>query len=251
MQLALTGNLTQLRDHLKDGSECPLCGSTHHPYSKLEDSTLDSVFKEVKQRYDDLDNESKSLNNRYLKIESESGNLEIRIKENKNKLIDITNSVQQISEELRQNNLINEFDIFSDSLNKKMLTQENDIDQYQFQKISVQVERYDSDSKHLFELKEKNNNLEKKVSETQILIINKNNSIDSCNTEIAGLKEKITENESLLNKGFAVIDKDFSNNEWQKNWKENPELFLSKLNLFAQDEWAISCSDMVKTELKH
>ena len=87
MQLALTGNLTQLRDHLKDGSECPLCGSTHHHYSKLEDSTIDSVFKEVKQRYDDLDNESKSLNNRDLKIEYESGNLEIRSKENKNKRI--------------------------------------------------------------------------------------------------------------------------------------------------------------------
>jgi len=53
----LSASLEDHRNHLKNGEPCPLCGSTSHPYSKIEKIEIDDLEIEVRKHQDEYQEE--------------------------------------------------------------------------------------------------------------------------------------------------------------------------------------------------
>ena len=69
-QLAVAKSVEALRQQLKDGEHCPVCGSTSHPYFN-ETAAIENLYAETKKEYEEALEESKQLNTHVTRIKSQ------------------------------------------------------------------------------------------------------------------------------------------------------------------------------------
>lgn len=103
-QQALIRDLSEHRQHLREGEPCPLCGSLEHPavaqYATLDVSATELAVQSLKQELETLREQGEKLSARISAIEAEQAQLGERLAQLERQLAQQARSIEQLGTEL-------------------------------------------------------------------------------------------------------------------------------------------------------
>lgn len=231
-EIATTASVENLRQHLSDNEECPVCGSTHHPYRK-EKSNLKNLITDIKNELNDLNIQYDNLLKEIAGIES----LMIKIKADIDENTKAINKKSALIKELYNSWL--EFDFKTGDKNENILNNLNiELINNKNELLSLQQEltNYNNAINKSNEIKLKIDLLEKSKNNAQ-------NELNICKTDIHNLNSNITNNKNVItnidnniSEICNLLSLYFTNKDWFAEWEKNHNLFEEKL-LKWTEEW--------------
>ena len=245
LSLALSNNLIELREHLQDGKECPLCGSTHHPFSQKETSVITDILSKAKEKYQILESDLNKQKEKVIRLKSESDSAELRLKEAKEKQSLLAKKKDALLKDYSLNSLSSKYNI--EEVTLEFLKQDNLRINNEAEELEKIITDYEKENSELTQIKEKISKAEGSLSDLKLLCEKRNGEMNVLVSEITGFEKDIKANKASLEKALTVIDRFFTNNEWRKNLKENSDLFVGKIRLFAK-EWENSHKKITESE---
>ena len=232
LSLALSSNIKEMRTHLEDGKDCPLCGSKHHPYADKQNDILSDVFSKAKGKYEEINNEVNALNQNIAKIKSDNDHLERSINETEKEIISLNRKEEEIIKSVSDNVLSERYDF--KIVSYQFLKEESHKIDRSVEYLVPEITKWEIST-------DKINKLKDNVSATELLILNLTNDIaNNDNEDKLSLNLIKTQNEIIdsgnksIEKSLLTIDGFFSSNVWRDNWKDNSDLFVSKIQNFSE-----------------
>lgn len=226
--LSKSQDVMQLRKDLQEGTNCCVCGATHHPYHSdtiLEQSKL---IGEMKSEYDQAATELKLKEKKLAELKHEQAIEEGRLEVSYQALI--------IYKKIQQNNVSNwstfipldrSFNECSPSTNmearRSMLQQL--IEKTGLDAESAQKE-LDTFNFHQSNINALNEKLTDKEQEKDNLIIRLNEINTVCQVlahHVDLLQQSVTRTNSVYSTLYEEIDHTITLNNWYKTWKDSPE----------------------------
>lgn len=226
--LSKSQDVMQLRKDLQEGTQCSVCGATHHPYHSdtlLEQSKL---IGSLKTDFEHVSTELKHKRTSLDELKKEQANEEGRI-ETAYQALDIYKQILQanVSHWANFASLDRSFRECSPSTNfdgrrimLQQLMEKTGIDAEDAQK------ELDTFNYHQSNINALNEKLSRKELEKNGIIVRLNEVNTGCQVlayRVEQLQHYTSQNNAALGELYEEIDKVMTLSNWYKVWKENPE----------------------------
>ena len=226
--LSKSQDVMQLRKDLQEGSNCCVCGATHHPYHSdtiLEQSKL---IGEMKTEYEQAANELKLTEKKLAELKREQA-----IEEGK---LEVSYQALIIYKKIQQSNVANwsafipldrSFNECSPSTN---LEARRSMLQQLIEKTGLDAENaqkeLDTFNYHQSNINALNEKLTEKEQEKNNLIIRLNETNTACQVlahHVEQLQQSMSRTNSSYSTLYEEIDHTINLSNWYKTWKDSPE----------------------------
>ncbi|MFN8714669.1 MAG: AAA family ATPase [Bacteroidota bacterium] len=233
-RLAAAENVEALRNQLVPGDNCPVCGSTEHPYT-THNPQLDHVLAQLETTH-------KQYEAHYMHCLSAQSALTTSTKQLE-QTID-KQEIEQVSKEKSLNDLQEEWKIYSIHKQSKQLPdeekeawlkqqlKENKAIQKQ---LKTQLDAYDDLKQQLEELQKVKVNSEKELAATIESINEIGRVVKSLEDEVLRTTKAVQQVNYSLEEIKETLLPIFSSGDWFEQWKKNPEKFVLSIETFAAD----------------
>jgi exonuclease SbcC len=234
-RLAAGESAESLRNNLKEGEDCPVCGSVEHPYlshNPHENAVLSLLENEYKRAEKDYEDCILNCNSSIKEIEASDKRIE-----EINQVLDDQRLKFEQSEQLWHKcsyfdqlkpldyvEIANYFE-----LHLQKLTEQRGI-------LTLEISEL---KKHNHSVKELNTEIEnqnKALNSIENSIKDKDRDIKVFSDRISSAEFEINASEHELNMAVKELNNYFGNGEWYSNWKADAEKFISSVSKFA-DDW--------------
>ncbi len=244
--LSQTQNIVNLRKQLKEGTACPVCGATHHPYHTETERELGELLTSLSKEYlhlqQDLDNKRSVLNTLRETIAADTARLEA----DKQALADLEKRQQADVDEWQTcAYLDSSFADCSATVNRDarrmMIELLIDNTGRTSEEAEKELEDYNFHQQHI-------NRLNEEIAALDALMADNRTYLDNLNTEchIAAaaaedLQRVINESDHSCSELYTDLDEMVTLSGWFSEWKNNPDGFRMRLtNLHS--EWNSTCT---------
>jgi len=239
-----TENVVNLRQQLKSGDPCLVCGSTEHPYA-IHDPRLDNIltkleadFKQQELKYRDalmmhttLQEKQKQLEKEFSSLSSEQLLQEQRIKEYRENWIRFSlhteaekHPIEEISVWLKQ-----KLSIYKNQQNK--LQQDYDFWQQQQRELEEHKNKHEKAKEHY------------RVTEDALKDLRR--TIESQQEKMEQAKKEQNKAEQKLTQTKVDLVSYFSNKDWFEYWKKDADAFTKQIGQFST-EWKVNMESLDK-----
>ncbi len=244
--LSQTQNIVNLRKQLKEGTACPVCGATHHPYHTETERELGELLTSLSKEYlhlqQDLDNKRSVLNTLRETIAADTARLEA----DKQALADLEKRQQADVDEWQTCAYLDpSFADCSATVNRDarrmMIELLIDNTGRTSEEAEKELEDYNFHQQHI-------NRLNEEIAALDALMADNRTYLDNLNTEchIAAaaaedLQRVINESDHSCSELYTDLDEMVTLSGWFSEWKNNPDGFRMRLtNLHS--EWNSTCT---------
>ncbi len=244
--LSQTQNIVNLRKQLKEGTACPVCGATHHPYHTETERELGELLTSLSKEYlhlqQDLENKRSVLNTLRETIAADTARLEA----DKQALADLEKRQQADVDEWQTcAYLDSSFADCSATVNRDarrmMIELLIDNTGRTSEEAEKELEDYNFHQQHI-------NRLNEEIAALDALMADNRTYLDNLNTEchIAAaaaedLQRVINESDHSCSELYTDLDEMVTLSGWFSEWKNNPDGFRMRLtNLHS--EWNSTCT---------
>lgn len=232
--LATADNVVEMRLQLKDGADCPVCGSKEHPFRKGSTDFhsvtgfLEKESEKAEKEYDELFSKKIELDGLIRQLESEIPALQ-------KKISDICEKLKEMAKKLWKAEA--DPSLLAEELNEAKALQKA-LQEKQKALIAIQDEWN-----------------EKSALETKINSVCGNAELDI--TRLAGQLETIFAAIDQHQSAADLAEADYQDkltelkpylehDRWESNWRENPDGFREKIKAFAR-EWLNKLNEKEET----
>lgn len=210
--LMTSENWREHRASLHDGEECPLCGSTHHPYKSGE--TFEPVVHEMEELISSKEDKLKKQNDKKLRLSNEKSQNAGILETNKSTIADTKEALRNLEDEWRVIHYQHtEWPLESDNLEKLKPSVEQDAAD-----ASNTLKEYNKAVKEVDRLREVKERAEKEANnfktESTLKIKEAEKKQTECTTDLqtekgktANLKEQLSEKDKNLSDATNALRK--------------------------------------------
>ena len=231
-QIRSAENVESLRQHLKQGEECPVCGSKEHFYADHDSFSglLGDLEKEVKILRVEYDEALKAVSKLEQQIENTSAEKEkhsiefISIKEKLNSANEAWESfpkdeqLLKIEPEKRSEWLKNEID-------KSIAGAES---------VKAKIKAHHTEKESISKLKDDLEKEKVKAEDLTKLKAELNQSLALSNQSIQTFQQELKGNIDRVDELLSELNPLFNQPEWSDKWKQNPTTFIDTIIGFAR-----------------
>lgn len=210
--LMTSENWREHRASLHDGEECPLCGSTHHPYKSGE--TFEPVVHEMEELISSKEDKLKKQNDKKLRLSNEKSQNAGILETNKSTIADTKEALRNLEDEWRViHSQHTDWPLESDNLEKLKPSVEQDAAD-----ASNTLKEYNKAVKEVDRLREVKERAEKEANnfktESTLKIKEAEKKQTECTTDLqtekgktANLKEQLSEKDKNLSDATNALRK--------------------------------------------
>ncbi len=244
--LSQTQNIVNLRKQLKEGTACPVCGATHHPYHTETERELGELLTTLSKEYlhmqQDLEHKRTALNAIRETIAADAARLEA----DKQALADLQKRQQADVDEWQTCAYLDpSFADCSATVNRDarrmMIELLIDNTGRTSEEAEKELEDFNFHQQHI-------NRLNEEIAALNALMADNRTYLDNLNTEchIAAaaaedLQHVINESDHSCSELYTDLDEMVTLSGWFTEWKNNPDGFRMRLtNLHS--EWNATCT---------
>ena len=179
LRIAVGKDVQALRNALIEGKECPVCGSTGHPYVGAAEA-VESHYRRVEKDYYAVQEEFRQINNRSISLQRDMKNLEQGKEQQQKQLAVVLQEIEQNKPLTAEQQTIHYFDSQLEGLHSKLEVLSGKLREYQ--------QLYDEWLWYDYKIKESNLN----VLREQRQLLLKGKSVDDAEASIQRREKELT-----------------------------------------------------------
>ena len=248
-QQALSKDVEALRSQLVQGEECPVCGSTEHPYLSA-DRQLHDLLKEQKAEHEQNESAYSSALTRHssLQVTCEQLDKQIAKQEEEKAVLDARLHTLQTS--WAALSVQNECLLVEDDQKAAWLQEKLAGKRALQAELHGQIRSYYEKKQILEDRRSKAEHLEKSLNDIRNQIKDAERNLHSL-TEKKQLNDK---NQERIHTDLEEIERHlspyFASEGWFENWKANPDSFLDRIRTFAS-QWKLKREQLERSSREY
>lgn len=250
--LSQSQNIVRLRQQLKEGTACPVCGATHHPYHTETERELGELLSNLKKEYAQ---QQQNLNNKqknFSEIKEHIAALQARIEVTRHTLKESKQRQLSYEEEWKMYvYLDNSFAECSPSTNRearRMMIQLliDNTTKYATQ-ATLELENFNFHQQHI-------NRLNEEIDKLDTIMVNNRTFLDKLHTEAhiaaasaADLQQTINLSDRSFTEIYTDLDEMITVSGWFREWQDNSDSLRLRLTNLHTD-WLSTCTKLDHAE---
>ena len=246
--LSQSENIVQLRQQLKEGTACAVCGATHHPYHTETErelgELLNNLDKEYKETGEQLAVKQQLLGELRVQLATGSGRIHA---ERENLVERERQQVTDVEEWKTYEKLDSTFVDCSASVNRdaRRLTIEmlSDNTRTALSEAEQELNTFNFHQQHINRLNEEVNTLTAKITNDQTYLEDLRTQYKIVSASIDDLQHTLDLSDRTCEQLYTDLDEIITLSGWFTEWKNNPDGFRMRLSNMHLD-WQQTCKEL-------
>ncbi len=254
--LSNSENIRRLRSSLKEGSACPVCGATHHPYHTETERELGELMDNLEKDHAEaramLDRKQEQLSELEKHLAATEGGLSA----DRNLLAGLEQKQHQREEEWKESaKLDKSFEECSSGVNrnarKTMLEMLIDSAQKTAEEREQELSTFNQHQQRINSLTEEIEKLSAQMEDDRTQLDSLRTNQQVMTTQQEALQQRVNKSDRIIEQHYRDLDEYISISEWFTDWKKSPDNLRQRLTDLNND-WIATCStldEMQKTNI--
>lgn len=256
--LSNSENIRKLRANLKEGSACPVCGATHHPYHTETERELGELMDNLEKDHTEARQMLETKQQQISELEKHLAAVEGELRAERSLLSELEQKQRQREDEWAESaKLDKSFEECSAGVNRTtrstMLEMLIDSTQKSSEEMGKDLESFNFHQQQINALTEQMEKLTSQMDDDRSMLDSLRTSQKVKITQQETLQQRIAKSDRACEQHYRDLDEYISLSEWFTDWKRSPDNLRQRLADLSND-WISTCTtleEMHKAETQH
>lgn len=250
--LSNSENIRRLRANLKEGSACPVCGATHHPYHTETERELGELMDNLEKDHAEARRMLDAKQQQLSELEKHLAAAEGELRADRALLSEQEQKQRQREEEWADSaRLDKSFEECSAGVNRSarsaMLEMLIDSAQKTSEETEQELATFNFHQQHINALTEQMEKLSSQMAADRSMLDSLRTSMQVAATQQETLQQRINKSDRVCEQHYRDLDEYISISEWFTDWQKSPDNLRMRLTDLSND-WISTCTTLEEME---